>query len=234
MKKYGMTDDSQELLFEYAAGVLDEARRFMIDAHMQMSEHCKKDVELCEDLGGYLLVKDCGQAKMANDARDKMMAMLDKEVCQESKVCDDAQGQCMYTVAMLKSLGLSGELIEYLEQSCRSGCHPSGWSKWNKKIKFMPVDAACSQSKIRLVRIAAGTQVPKHSHNGDEMTLVIKGHLADEYGEYGPGDLVVRQDGEMHAPKVSDEEDFICLSLTYHPVKMKCMFRRVFNIFHRF
>ena len=39
---------SQELFFEYAAGVLDDARRVMIDAHLQMSEHGRASVRVCE------------------------------------------------------------------------------------------------------------------------------------------------------------------------------------------
>ena len=72
------------------------------------------------------------------------------------------------------------------------------------------------------------------SHNGQEMTLILAGHMKDEYGAYGPGDLVIRQDDEMHSPQIGDKEDCICLALTYRPVKMRCYIRRTINLFFRF
>ncbi len=228
---------SQELLFEYAAGVLDDARRFMIDAHLQMSEHGRASVRVCEEVGGYLLVKDCAVASMNPTARDRMMDMIDHALHQDAAMqAEEAQvaKQCMQTVDMLKALGLSGALVDHLEESCRHACHTKKWSGWNARIRYFDVDTGCSASRMRLVRIDAGTEIPPHSHRGEEMTLLLRGTMRDEYGVYGPGDLIIRHDGEIHSPIIGDDEDCVCLALTYRPLKMKCMVRRVFNIFYRF
>ncbi|MBL6081381.1 cupin domain-containing protein [Belnapia sp. T18] len=42
---------------------------------------------------------------------------------------------------------------------------------------------------LRLLRIKPGTALPRHSHRGTELTLVLKGAFADETGHYGPGGL---------------------------------------------
>jgi putative transcriptional regulator len=228
-------ENSQELLLEYAAGVLDDARRFMIDAHLRMSERCREDVDLCEKLGGYLLSKDCEYAQMKDTSRDRMMGMLDACLSEGDVSGSAHDNQCMQTVAMLKSMGLSGQLIEHLEQSCRVGCVPSNWSGLlNQKIKYLNINAACKKSTIRLVRIAAGTNVPAHGHNGDELTLILAGQMMDEYGSYNAGDLVIRRDGQIHAPQIGTAEDCVCLALTYNPVVMKNPVVRVLNIFYRF
>ena len=226
---------SQELLLEYAAGVLDDARRFMIDAHLRMNERCREDVELCEEIGGYLLSKDCEYAQMKETSRDRMMALLDE--CLDDRELDGSahDNQCVQTVALLKSMGISGELIEHLERSCRVGCVPSNWSRLlNQKIRYLNIDAACEKSTIRLVRIAAGTHVPTHSHNGDEFTLILAGQMSDEFGHYNAGDLVIRRHGEIHTPQIGAAEDCVCLALTYHPVVMKKPVMRALNIFYRF
>tara|TARA_R110002126_G_scaffold3263_1_gene18422 strand:+ start:122867 stop:123592 length:726 start_codon:yes stop_codon:yes gene_type:complete len=230
------TDNGQELIFEYAAGVLDEARQFMVDAHRRMNEQCKADIGLCEDIGGYLLNKDCNATAMSPSARDNMRSLLDDLSAHDERdpAPQQEKQQCVTTVDMLKSLGLSGELIEHLERACRTGCNRSSWSKYTPAIQFVNVDLACRKSRMRLVRVAAGTQIPAHSHRGEEITLVLKGRMEDEYGAYEAGDLIVREDGEMHAPHIGAKEDFICLALTSRPVRMKCVVRRTFNIFFRF
>ena len=201
---------SQDLLFEYAAGMLDDARRFMIDAHLQMSEQGRASVRVCEEIGGYLLVRDCDVVSMQPSARERMMEMIDH------------------------ALHHDGELVDHLEESCRHACHTKKWSGWNAKIRYFDVDTGCARSRMRLVRIDAGAELPTHSHRGEEMTLLLKGTMRDEYGSYGPGDLIIRYDGEIHTPVIGKDEDCVCLALTYRPLKMRCVFRRVINIFHRF
>jgi|GEM_PF-3512457 len=232
------TDNGQELIFEYAAGVLDEARRFMIEAQRQVNAQCKADIDLCEDIGGYLLIKDCGAAAMKPSARDKMRALLDDVMDDDGQhqqtMRSVSESQCAATVDMLKSFGLRGELIDHLERSCRTGGAQSNWSKLTNAVHFVNVDSGCSKSKMRLVRVAAGTQIPEHSHRSEEITLVLKGSMDDEFGHYEAGDLIVRQEGDMHAPRIGDAEDLLCLTLTYKPVRMRCVVKRTINIFFRF
>jgi putative transcriptional regulator len=232
------TDNGQELIFDYAAGALDEARQFMVDAHRRMNEQCKADIGLCEDIGGYLLVKDCHATAMKPSARDKMRALLD-DVMDESgahqkSMRSVSESQCAATVEMLKSYGLRGELIDHLERSCRMGCEQSKWSKLTDAVHFVNIDSGCSKSIMRLVRVDAGTQIPEHSHRSEEITLVLKGAMEDDFGRYNAGDLIVRQKGDMHAPRIGDAEDLLCLTLTYKPVRMRCVVRRTINIFFRF
>ena len=179
---------------------------------------------------------------MNPSARDKIRALLDDgedDAARQDSAAHDArqhggQERCIATVEMLKSFGLDGDVIEHLERSCRVGCEQSKWSRLTRAIHFVDVDVACRKAKMRLMRVAAGTQIPAHSHRGEEITLVLKGAMEDEYGTYGPGDLIVLQHGEMHAPHIGGEEELVCLTLTYKPVLMKCMVKRAFNLFFRF
>ena len=52
-----------------------------------------------------------------------------------------------------------------------------------------------------LVWLAAGTRFPRHSHRGDEWSLILSGSEEEEgSGErWEPGDLVVRRAGSIHA-----------------------------------
>ncbi|MFH1517527.1 MAG: cupin domain-containing protein, partial [Pseudomonadota bacterium] len=68
-----------------------------------------------------------------------------------------------------------------------------------------------SPMHVELYRIEPGAAVPRHSHAGIELTLVIAGGFSDALGSYGPGDLVVNGPDDTHRP-VGDEGD-ICFAL---------------------
>lgn len=54
---------------------------------------------------------------------------------------------------------------------------------------------------VRLVRLAAGTAVPEHSHPHGEEALLLEGDLADELGRYGPGCWVRNPPGSRHSAR---------------------------------
>ena len=51
---------------------------------------------------------------------------------------------------------------------------------------------------IRLVRLAAGCEVPDHAHPLGEEAYLIEGDLADDHGTYGPGCWVRNPVGSHH------------------------------------
>lgn len=53
---------------------------------------------------------------------------------------------------------------------------------------------------LRLVQLAPGTALPCHGHNGEELTLVLRGGFHDEYGSFFRGDLADLDDGDAHTP----------------------------------
>ncbi len=57
---------------------------------------------------------------------------------------------------------------------------------------------------VRLVRLAAGTQVAEHGHPGGEEVYVIAGTLTDAQGTYEQGSWLRFPDGSRHQPS-SDE-----------------------------
>ena len=54
---------------------------------------------------------------------------------------------------------------------------------------------------LRLIRLAAGKRVPRHTHEGHELTVVIEGGFRDEQGHHLRGDLVIGIDSSTTATK---------------------------------
>lgn len=51
-----------------------------------------------------------------------------------------------------------------------------------------------------IVRYAAGSQFPSHTHELGEEILVLDGVLSDEFGHFGPGTYIKNPPGSSHAP----------------------------------
>jgi anti-sigma factor ChrR (cupin superfamily) len=64
------------------------------------------------------------------------------------------------------------------------------------------------RSELVLYRVSAGAPADAfmpHEHPGGEFYLVLKGRIADETGEYGPGDFVFLDRQSVHTPRAVGE-----------------------------
>jgi putative transcriptional regulator len=65
--------------------------------------------------------------------------------------------------------------------------------------------------EVQLLKIWPGFGVPRHTHAGEEFSLVLTGAFRDEVGYYGPGDVSIGVPGMVHRP-VAEPGD-LCLVL---------------------
>jgi putative transcriptional regulator len=60
-----------------------------------------------------------------------------------------------------------------------------------------------------------GASTPRHGHEGDEMILVLEGHLKDDRGSYAPGDICRSVPGDVHREQVVGETNCVCFVVYY-------------------
>lgn len=94
-------------------------------------------------------------------------------------------------------------------QNCEVG--PWKWLgpgfQWSKvKIVGSP------DAKVMLIKGKAGLHLPAHGHTGLEFMQILSGSLADERGQYLPGDLDEADSDVDHRPVVGQDSDCICLA----------------------
>ena len=78
-----------------------------------------------------------------------------------------------------------------------------------------------ANSQLRLLRIAKGRNVPEHGHNGQELTLILRGAYQDEIGHFKAGDVADLDEHIEHQPRVVSDEDCICLVALEAPTRFK-------------
>ena len=69
-------------------------------------------------------------------------------------------------------------------------------------------------AKIEIIRLAAGTAVPWHTHKGQELTLCLHGEFSDGHATYGPGDFSAFDGATRHQPRTDKGTVAYALAVT--------------------
>lgn len=85
--------------------------------------------------------------------------------------------------------------------------------KWRKSmfgVKTLPTDTPMAS----LLRLDPGERAPGHGHGRRDVTVVLRGAYADEFGVYERGDLAFAEPGMKHEPRAVGDETCVCLLAT--------------------
>ena len=89
-------------------------------------------------------------------------------------------------------------------------------------------------ARVFLLKAAPGTKLPRHTHTGNELTLVLKGAFTHEWGHYGTGDLDDAGETIKHQPVVDTGEECICLVAMDGQLRLLGITAPIFQPFVRF
>jgi len=82
-----------------------------------------------------------------------------------------------------------------------------------------------------LLWIKAGRTMPSHTHDGTEVTLVLKGAFSDGIHHYARGDIAIADGDVNHRPKADQGEDCICFVVNDAPLRLTGPIGRFFQNF---
>ena len=97
-------------------------------------------------------------------------------------------------------------LAQYLERDLLA-------LKWRRDIVGVPT-LRTDTPMARLLRLDPGERAPGHSHGRRDVTVVLQGAYADEYGVYEKGDLAFAMPGLRHQPRAVGIEPCVCMVAT--------------------
>jgi putative transcriptional regulator len=205
-----------DLLIAYAAGSLEEPVALVIATHLALCPRCRKEVARLEELGGLLLDEQASEA-LAEGSVARALARLD-EVAPEPERPVSAPAQ--------DKLLIPRPLRDYLG----GGLDRLDWDSFRglKKVELLPEFAGF---RTRLMCIKPGTAMPTHTHEGNELTLILAGGYSDEHGHFLRGDLAEADASVNHRPVADPGDDCICLAVTDAPLRLTGPFGRLLNPF---
>lgn len=84
---------------------------------------------------------------------------------------------------------------------------------WKRSLFGVPTHPT-NLPMASLLRLDPGDRAPRHGHGRRDVTVVLRGSFADEYGVYERGDLAFAEPGLKHTPRAVGDEPCVCLIAT--------------------
>ncbi len=204
---------SDELLFDYANGALEEGWSIAVATHLALCPACRKRLSAMEAAGGMMLEAieiEPASGPTEDFSWEAMRARLDSAASASSVIAPAKRPS-----------GKNVSLPEPLRSYIGGDVDAVKWKPLGLGAYHYPIKTSDQDISVRLLRIPAGKPVPEHTHGGRELTLVLKGSFSDISGRFGPGDFEETDETVDHQPIADPGEDCICLAVTDAPLKFK-------------
>ncbi|TDP47333.1 ChrR family anti-sigma-E factor [Zavarzinia compransoris] len=199
-------------LVERAAGTLAPAAALVVDAHLAFCPACRAALALCEQVGGALL-DAVPPAPVAADAFDRLMARIEREPARSPG--PDAPPPAAFGDPVLDRMP---GLLHPLGAKALAG---RGWRSLVPGVKVLHLDVpVVPGGSAQLIRVAGGRGVPRHTHRGNEYTLVLAGAFNDAGGRFAAGDVQVTTPSVKHKPIAEPGEICMVLAVTDAPLRL--------------
>jgi putative transcriptional regulator len=228
---------ADELLMQFAAGQLTNALGIQAACHLESCKQCHLKVRLYEQLGGDI-IDISTPAEVEPDAKSRLLKNLHQ---QQNLNTDLTQGKqdtnqpdamhALDTVYKQQLANANQRLPRPLRRFVPDYYENLPWAGFSKSIQSYDLPFSDDQYTARFYKIAAGKELPQHTHKGNEFTLVMSGSFSDLSGDYHPGDFVLADTSTHHQPRAHEREDCICFAVTDAPLKMTGFFGRMLNPF---
>jgi putative transcriptional regulator len=208
------------ILVDYAAGHLDEATGLLIATHLALCPLCRRNAAAFDALGGALL--------------DTLPPLPVEEACLAAVLARlDEPASPEPPSSGLMSGPAPGAGVPVLPEPLRSyvGTELDGvrWKPLLRGLDQFVIAMAPGPSATRLLRLAGGGAIPRHTHLGTEMMLVLQGGFSDHRGHYRRGDVMVADATVDHRPIADRGDPCLCLAVTDSPLRLTGPVARWFN-----
>ena len=186
-----------DVMMAYAAGNLPEPHALLIATHLSLCPECRKHAVEMEAVGGALLDR-LAPAEVAPDALDRVLARLDEP---PPPAPGPVPPDPLLPTPLRSYVGRGADGIE--------------WRKLGRGIEEFRLPIPNTKGyTTRLIRVAAGRDIPSHGHDGEELTLVLAGGFTDGDQSYRRGDVAGADPTVSHRPVADQDGDCVCLVVT--------------------
>lgn len=212
----------EEMLVEYAAGVLREPMALLVATHLALCAECRAAVADYERVGGAIL-ETVEPETLGDDALARTLALLDSPAPAEPVPAASIPAEAGASL-------LPRPLRDYVAGPLAS----LRWKARGAGLAQVDLLSDFPGYTTRLLRIRAQAAMPRHTHHGTELTLVLAGGFSDAAGHYGRGDVATADAAVNHQPVADPGEDCFCLAVTDAPLRLTGPIGRHLNFLIRY
>jgi len=202
-------------LVSYAAGSMSQGMALVVACHISICPECRQRASQSEAIGGMLL-DSLDEISISDDALNQVLACLEKEpeidvavMPTHKKKARSSSSDCI-PAPLQECIGDSFDNVE--------------WKRIVPGIYYHELPFKTEKGGVsRLMRIAPGKAMLPHTHNGNELTLILQGSFSDEVGRFTQGDIADLDSEIEHQPLVDSDVDCICLIATDSQLKFSTL-----------
>jgi putative transcriptional regulator len=201
-----------ELLLDYAAGVLPEGPALAVALHVALDPLALRTVRRLRGIGGALLENEAGAVEMGEAALAQALARLDKVPVEPAPAASRAPPGFEWVPPPLRP---------YL-----AGKH---WKRAFGGFEEIRLGLHGDSHHVTLLKLEPGRGLPVHRHVAGEYTVVLQGGYTDNTGNYGVGDFAVGPGPAEHEPIADPGEPCIALIVLEQPIVLTGLWARLLN-----
>jgi putative transcriptional regulator len=208
-----------DLLLDYVTGVSSEGMALAVAAHADRCFSCRTLIRDLESVGGALL-EEIEAAPVGEDLLSAVLSRLDDPAtAAPARASIDEATSNLIPRSLRRYVGGSFDDLP--------------WRSVGRMFQEVRLPLAAKNIKASLMRLRPGSLMPRHTHRGHEVTLVLAGGYRDGVDQFGPGDFSAKDAADMHQPVVDDDGECVCLVVLDAPLKLTGAVGRLVNPFLR-
>ena len=218
------------LLLDYVTGALDRPLEILVETHISLNSQSAKQLRMLMQLGGVLL-EECEPVSLSEGALDAVMQEIseleDTDTQNQAYATNTQDNIVSFTPPSnaTSTTHLPRPLADYIpDLSC-----DKSWRRISKGLSQCRITFNGTEVEANIYRIAPGTAIPVHSHEGTEVTLVLAGGFTDETGAFGPGDIAIQETGATHKPVADDDGECIVFAINEGNIRLANPIGRVLS-----
>jgi putative transcriptional regulator len=204
------------MLSEFSSGALPLAQSACVSLHLNYCGQCRHSDQRLQQLGASLFEELTPHA-VDDSLLQLVMSRLDEEP------------PLTYTTRQVPS----GHYPPLLQRLMQGDYDDMAWQRMSPALRLCRLRTGDPRHELALYHIRAGGSIPRHTHRGAELTLVLQGSFSDEDGHYIPGDFMVRDGRHRHSPMASRDRDCVCVGVLDAPISFTGWMFRLVNPFLR-
>jgi putative transcriptional regulator len=200
-----------ELLLEYAAGVLPEGLALVVSLHVALDPAARRTVERLREMAGAMLDEQDGPVDEM--ALASILTRLDDEPVEARPPAPEpARPGFEWAPSALRPYIGHKDFKRVL----------GGFQRIDLKLRG-------DRSRAALLKLMPGEGLPVHRHVGTEYTVVLQGGYTDNTGNYVAGDFATGPGPQEHEPIADPGEPCIALIVLERPIVLTGFWRWLFN-----
>ena len=218
------------LLLDYVTGALDRPLEILVETHISLNSQSAKQLRMLMQLGGVLL-EECEPVSLSEGALNAVMREIsdleDADTHNQASATSTQDNIVSFTPPSnaTSTTHLPRPLADYIpDLSC-----DKSWRRISKGLSQCRITFNGTEVEANIYRIAPGTAIPVHSHEGTEVTLVLAGGFTDETGAFGPGDIAIQETGATHKPVADDDGECIVFAINEGNIRLANPIGRVLS-----